>query len=544
MKKILLMVCCAGLSLTASAQKENAFVEQQEMNAVEQTEIGIPVKETETEGEESTKPACGVTRSFGTYFVGLSENRYSYGSTSHLVIPNFAKVNFPSYYSPSEVSSIQWSYQDPLSTDLATSTDSVLTVAYLYSKNNSRVTAPTFTASSGDGDSTFVTADYLIIGGGLSSDKAGNYYWANHSICDGGIKRDLSYSSSRYTYNSAATTEKWQGTYSSYTNLKIRGFAEYFKPPVSSYYLKGVTIYGKNTSTFDSDATVTIYKCVYYTKTGNLSRLSGDILATATISKDDITPTKEGGTAYFIKFKNLKDGNGNTIDGVVVNGAIMVALTFNDETTQFMPYYYPTSRKVKNNTHCYLMADYESNGETYTNTPLSATVNWSGGTGTRSFCYLLDADYEYIAHIGTDNKTPYKATKLPCKADEGAWSRIIYASTPYKASESDEPTWTVTSPEWITATITDNYEEGTYTGSSKISLTIAANEGEERTGTVELSYHGAVYNVNVIQEASTVGIEGVTEDTKNTTLYDLQGRKVSQPTKGIYIRNGKKYVVK
>ena len=29
-----------------------------------------------------------------------------------------------------------------------------------------------------------------------------------------------------------------------------------------------------------------------------------------------------------------------------------------------------------------------------------------------------------------------------------------------------------------------------------------------------------------------------------TAIYDLQGRKVSKPAKGIYVKNGKKYVVK
>ena len=30
----------------------------------------------------------------------------------------------------------------------------------------------------------------------------------------------------------------------------------------------------------------------------------------------------------------------------------------------------------------------------------------------------------------------------------------------------------------------------------------------------------------------------------NGTLYDLQGRRVSQPSKGLYISNGHKYIIK
>lgn len=45
--------------------------------------------------------------------------------------------------------------------------------------------------------------------------------------------------------------------------------------------------------------------------------------------------------------------------------------------------------------------------------------------------------------------------------------------------------------------------------------------------------------------SSTTGIEAVTvEDLKNAEIYDLQGRRVSNPEKGIYVVNGKKYVIK
>ena len=41
------------------------------------------------------------------------------------------------------------------------------------------------------------------------------------------------------------------------------------------------------------------------------------------------------------------------------------------------------------------------------------------------------------------------------------------------------------------------------------------------------------------------GISGVTTpSTLSNTYYDLQGRKVAQPTRGIYIFNGKKVMVK
>lgn len=41
------------------------------------------------------------------------------------------------------------------------------------------------------------------------------------------------------------------------------------------------------------------------------------------------------------------------------------------------------------------------------------------------------------------------------------------------------------------------------------------------------------------------GIDNVkVETSKDNIVYDLQGRRVSQPAKGIYIVNGKKVLVK
>ena len=46
-------------------------------------------------------------------------------------------------------------------------------------------------------------------------------------------------------------------------------------------------------------------------------------------------------------------------------------------------------------------------------------------------------------------------------------------------------------------------------------------------------------------DINNTGIEEVTgEDVNTNTIYDLQGRKIENPTKGIYIINGKKVFVK
>ena len=44
--------------------------------------------------------------------------------------------------------------------------------------------------------------------------------------------------------------------------------------------------------------------------------------------------------------------------------------------------------------------------------------------------------------------------------------------------------------------------------------------------------------------ADLAGINSVTADQQNGQVYDLMGRRVQQAAKGLYIMNGKKYIVK
>ena len=54
-----------------------------------------------------------------------------------------------------------------------------------------------------------------------------------------------------------------------------------------------------------------------------------------------------------------------------------------------------------------------------------------------------------------------------------------------------------------------------------------------------------VYNITLMSEETYAGIKDVEVAKKNNNvIYDLMGRKVSQPSKGLYIVNGKKYFIK
>ena len=62
---------------------------------------------------------------------------------------------------------------------------------------------------------------------------------------------------------------------------------------------------------------------------------------------------------------------------------------------------------------------------------------------------------------------------------------------------------------------------------------------------VSLSGWYYVYNITLMSEETYAGIKDVEVAKKNNNvIYDLMGRKVSQPSKGLYIVNGKKYLIK
>lgn len=51
-------------------------------------------------------------------------------------------------------------------------------------------------------------------------------------------------------------------------------------------------------------------------------------------------------------------------------------------------------------------------------------------------------------------------------------------------------------------------------------------------------------NVKMVFRGETTGIKDVTVETANDDMYDLQGRRIVNPDKGVYIKNGKKVVIK
>lgn len=58
------------------------------------------------------------------------------------------------------------------------------------------------------------------------------------------------------------------------------------------------------------------------------------------------------------------------------------------------------------------------------------------------------------------------------------------------------------------------------------------------------SLETAASNAKMVFRGETTGIKGVTVETANDDMYDLQGHRIVNPDKGVFIKNGKKVVIK
>lgn len=187
-------------------------------------------------------------------------------------------------------------------------------------------------------------------------------------------------------------------------------------------------------------------------------------------------------------------------------------------------------------------------------TSLKVTLNSAEGA-TWASLYLpfgVELPKGLKAYTGTRNDAEQTVTLTAIDA--------VPAETGVILEGSDE-TYTLTIDD-VTADVTDNAFSGTnvqltdiekssyYTlgyGSNGLGL-YHPNETTLRANVAFMQAGGAqgVQGYRLMLDGTTTGIEGVTTPAtdKADVWYDLSGRRVTAPTKGIYIQNGRKVVVK
>ncbi len=130
---------------------------------------------------------------------------------------------------------------------------------------------------------------------------------------------------------------------------------------------------------------------------------------------------------------------------------------------------------------------------------------------------------------------------------DGTGYLCIRTTLPWYDSNLAENYSFVDMPDWITGVEAEAYGEGK--NSYRVKFLADANTGSERTATIYVQCKGYVDTapITITQEAfDAVGISEIQapEGTKTGSAYNLAGQQVNETTKGILIKEGKKFLNK
>ena len=165
--------------------------------------------------------------------------------------------------------------------------------------------------------------------------------------------------------------------------------------------------------------------------------------------------------------------------------------------------------------------------------------------------FMGDNIYAYTVTDGTNKVTYNKVDVVPANTavvlrsvNEGAASELIPVS--------NDATATATSA--LKGTLTDIYVTTGYVlnnGSNGVGFYKANPEANDGQGTKIAAHRaylpatsGAKDFIGVDFDSVATAISAVETESETNNVYDLQGRKVMNPAKGLYIVNGKKVVIK
>ncbi len=150
-------------------------------------------------------------------------------------------------------------------------------------------------------------------------------------------------------------------------------------------------------------------------------------------------------------------------------------------------------------------------------TSLSPLVNYTGTYN--SFYFMLDAAYPYFKPAADDTVI------LPAEG-----TAEVAADSYYTGAD-----FTVTAPEWVKAEVVGKGAEA--------KVVFAGSGKPDEAAEVTLAAPGVSHTFKV-QMSSTNSIATIDEAATTPTIYNLQGRRVLNPTTGLHIINGTKTLLK
>jgi len=410
------------------------------------------------------------------------------------------------------------------------------------------------------------------------------------------------------SFNNANTVTFWAGKTTSYTVTSIDAFAEYFRQPLKPYVLDAVNVMifmSDDQKISDSGVNLVIKKAKANSSTGALSGISST-LATWTATSSDVTAISDApsttstgvsGTFYMLSFK-CADGEELTIDSPII---MQLSLADGDTESNFTvchSYYNRNLGATDHSSYVYISGT-NSSDEAVSGVRLqgywykSAAFN----TGTarnhyvRSFCFYMHAKYCETITIGeTGYATLYYGSKnlivptgvtatayvvndgelseaavynagdiIPAGTGVVLYDGIEESKDYYFQITSEEGTapsenalygtdeaTTITSPEgdykYYMLSTKDGADVGFYYGADDG----AAFENAAHRAYLAVAETSSTKPYYLFNNATTgvTTVEIATDQQRDDAIYDLSGRRVETLQKGIYIKNGKKIVVR
>ena len=280
-----------------------------------------------------------------------------------------------------------------------------------------------------------------------------------------------------------------------------------------------------------------------------------------------------GGTSdNHLKVSNTIDTENNTTQATISISSGIATIKFNIAGGADAKNWLRLNQGKSGSTYKPLYSCYKSgqlNVSIYKLTKVSGTISASG-YNTFSSPYKLDlntlsgADGAYVASGVTDGKvvltkSTAKMAASTTDSETGLFIKGTKDATFTIDVTADDATFSGTNlllaaPSGKTVEAAGsgyNYVFGWETASNPgfyliggTSATLGAGKAYLHT-TDELATSGGARAGFIFEDEDVTGITSVAKQTTNSTsYYDLQGRRVAQPTKGLYIVNGKKVIIK
>jgi len=540
-----------------------------------------------TEAGPATKALYG--RPAGAFFAGVNESGGRIGSNAYLTIPN-VQVTFPNW--SSDCATSYWTYKDVDGEGTTTQSETLedLTLDFTASESGKNYTAPTVYAD----DSTFTMATYVHVDdGNYVNSKGVSYLLANHSPWGTSGAKSRHYREIYYKFNNATVNSNWLDASDGYNydTLQIKSFVELFRQPLKPYKLAAahVQIYKTSSMTL-ADTGLKLEICKATVNEYGILQSIGSKIATWTATEDNLTQVS--GNYYLMKFSG---------DSLLINSPIVLKLSVADESDTSTDIVVCNSQNPQDFGERDQSAFIEfyssvtsSSGTVTKGTYLKSAYKKLDSDYMRSFCFYLDVKYcETVSvTIGeTGYGTLYYSDKnLVVPAGVTATTYVVEngsltATKVYKEGDVIPANmavviydgkgsvniyqFMVTTEEGEAPSANDLYgtdEDQLITSPTDSKYYKLSLNADEEAGSIGFYYgaddgaaftneaHKAYLAVSPTSTAKTsyplngdpTGIEEITltNPVADGKIYDLQGRRVTKPTKGVYICNGKKIIIR